>query len=172
MSETNNNEKKEKMYVHPTRIFKTAEELLAAWNEYKKAVDEEAKRWAKIQYVGKDGHRVVDYPPMPYDLDGFCAWYFNKYGKFITQYFERTHLYEDEFLGIVTHIKNERNASIKTGTLLGFYNASMGNRIVGLTDKQENINKNEHVIKEVSVTIHKKQDEAGNTGDNSIREEP
>lgn len=128
--------------MHPTRIFKKAEELLNAWNEYKIERDKEAKKWAKVQYVGRDGNRVEDYPPMPYDLDGFVSWYYNKYGRFIHQYFKDTDKYEPEFLPIVTHIISERNTSIKTGTLLGFYNASMGNRIVGLTEKSET--KTEH----------------------------
>ena len=74
---------------------------------------------------------------MPYDIDGFFAWYYNEHGRFIHQYFDGTYNYGDEFLGIVTHITAERNDSIKTGTLLGHFNASMGNRIVGLTDKKE-----------------------------------
>lgn len=123
--------------AHPTRIFKTPEELLSAWNEYKAHRDAEAKKWAKIQYVGKDGDRVEDNPPMPYDLDGFVAWYKNKHGRYIHQYFDGTYDYGSEFLVIVTHIKAERNDNIKTGTLLGFFNSSMGNRIVGLADKQE-----------------------------------
>jgi hypothetical protein len=123
--------------MHPTRIFKKASELLDAWNEYKKDRDTESKKWAKVQYVGRDGNRVEDLPPMPYDLDGFCAWYFKKYGQYIHQYIKTPENYEDDFLTIVTHIKAERNDSIKTGTLLGFYNASMGNRIVGLAEQTE-----------------------------------
>jgi hypothetical protein len=38
-------------------------------------------------------------------------------------------------LGIVTHIYAERNDNIKTGTLLGFFNSNMGNRIVGLAEQ-------------------------------------
>jgi hypothetical protein len=169
MSETNNNnnEKKPKMYVHPTRIFLNGDELLAAWEEYKVDVLNEAKKWPKIQYVGKDGNRVVDYPVMPFDLEGFFAWYYRKYKKFIHQYFDKPDFYGDDFVEVITHIKHDRNSNIKTGALLGFFHPNTSNRIVGLTDKQENINKNEHVIKEVSVTIHKKQDEAGSTGDNS-----
>lgn len=131
--------------MHPTRIFKKAEDLLKAWNEYKSERDAEAKKWAKIQYVGKDGRRVEDYPPMPYDLDGFCSWYYNKKGHYIHQYFKNTKAYEDDFLPIVTHIISERDASIKTGTLLGFYNASMGNRIVGLSEKTDNKNENTNI---------------------------
>lgn len=123
--------------IHPTRIFKTPEELAKAWNKYKASKDEEAKKWGKVQYVGRNGDKVIDYPPMPYDLDGFFAWYKNKYGSFIHQYFENKGGYYDEFVGIVTHIIAERNDNIKTGTLLGFFNSSMGIRITGLTDKQE-----------------------------------
>lgn len=129
--------------IHPTRIFKTPDELLDAWNEYKQFKDNEAKKWAKIQYVGKDGLRVEDLPPMPYDIDGFFAWYKNTYGKTIHQYFDNPNGVYDDFMGIVTHIIAERNDNIKTGTLLGFFNASMGNRIAGLTDKTENTNKTE-----------------------------
>lgn len=131
--------------MHPTRIFKTPEELKQAWEEYKADRDAEAKKWAKIQYVGKDGNRVEDYPPMPYDLDGFVSWYHTKYKHFIHQYFKNTDSYEPEFLPIVTHIRAERNDNIKTGTLLGFYNSSMGNRIVGLTEKTENKNENTNI---------------------------
>jgi hypothetical protein len=123
--------------MHPTSIFKTADELLNAWKDYKQHLDDEARKWAKVQYVGKDGIRVEDYPPMPYDLSGFVSWYYNKYNRSIHHYFEQTSIYEEEFWGIVTHIKNERDASIKTGTLLGFYNASMGNRIVGLKEQSQ-----------------------------------
>lgn len=131
--------------MHPTRIFKTPDELLKAWEEYKQHRDIEATKWAKVQYVGKDGNRVTDNPPMPYDLDGFVSWYYVKYKQYIHQYFKQPDNYEPEFLPIVTHIIAERNDSIKTGTLLGFYNASMGNRIVGLADKTDNVNTNTNI---------------------------
>ena len=122
---------------YDNRIFKSPDELLQAWEEYKSYRDETASKWAKVQYVGKEGKRVTDNPPMPYDIDGFYAWYKNTKGRYIHQYFEKVETNYPEFLGIVTHILAERNDNIKTGTLLGFFNASMGNRITGLADKQE-----------------------------------
>jgi hypothetical protein len=130
--------------AHPTRIFKTPDELSEAWEAYKKHKDAQAVKWAKVQYVGRDGERVTDNPPMPYDLDGFFAWYKNEHGKFIHQYFDGTYEYGEDFLGIVTHIKSERNDNIKTGTLLGFFNASMGNRIIGLAEQSE-VNTNANI---------------------------
>jgi hypothetical protein len=135
--------------MHPTRIFKTPEDLLKSWEEYKSDRDNQASKWEKVQYVGKDGERVTDKPPMPYDLDGFVSWYKNKYGHYIHQYFKRTEEYSEDFLPIVTHILSERNDNIKTGTLLGFFNSSMGNRIVGLAEKTEN--KNTEVVKILNI---------------------
>lgn len=131
--------------MHPTRIFKTPDELLKAWEEYKADRNNEAKKWAKVQYVGKDGNRVTDNPPMPYDLDGFVSWYHSKYKHFIHQYFKNPDTYEPEFLPIITRIIAERNDNIKTGTLLGFFNSNMGNRIVGLADKTDNKNENTNI---------------------------
>ena len=120
------------------RTFKTPNDLLKAWNDYKEYRDSQADKWLKIQYVGKDGERVTDKPTMPYDLDGFFSWYYNTYGKWIHQYFDGTHDYGEDYLGIVTHIVAERNDNIKTGALLGHFNATTSNRITGLADKTEN----------------------------------
>jgi hypothetical protein len=57
--------------MHPTRIFKTPEELEQAFEQYKESLKEEAKQWLKIQYVGKDGERVADPQKVPYTLEGF-----------------------------------------------------------------------------------------------------
>jgi hypothetical protein len=123
---------------HPTRIFKTPEELFNAWKEYKEHKNSEGRKWVKVQYVGKDAERVEDIPPMPYNEKGFFVWYKEKYDKYIHQYFDGTYDFGDEFLGIVTHIKADRDDNIITGSLLGFFNANMGNRITGLTENVQN----------------------------------
>jgi hypothetical protein len=57
--------------MHPTRIFKTPEELFKAFEEYKTHLELEAGKWLKIQYVGKEGERVTDKYKLPYTLEGF-----------------------------------------------------------------------------------------------------
>jgi hypothetical protein len=123
--------------THPTRIFKKPEEMLKAWDEYKDSLDFHADKWAKVQYVGKDGVRVTDNPPMPYTVDGFCSWFYRTEKRFIHQYFKRTEELYPDFLPIVTHIENERNENIKTGVLTGHFNSNLGTRIVGAVDKKE-----------------------------------
>ena len=56
--------------AHPTRIFKTPEELEKVWKSYKKDITIKEEEWKKIQYVGKDGARVTDKVKIPYTIEG------------------------------------------------------------------------------------------------------
>lgn len=120
--------------IHPTRIFKTPEELLAAWEEYKSFLIEEAKKWPKIQYVGKDGKRVEDYPVLPYSIDGFEVWYHNRNKRFIHQYFEEKDGYYQDFVGICSLIRKEVRSQQITGGMLGLFNPSITQRLNNLTE--------------------------------------
>lgn len=123
--------------IHPTRIFKKPEELLKVWNQYKEYLKEQAKNWPKVQYVGRDGKRVEDFSVMPLTIDGFCSWYFEKFGKHIHQYLENKDGVYDDFVGISTHIRMDRNSNLLIGGLLGVYNSNLTGRITGVVDKQE-----------------------------------
>lgn len=127
----------EKQYIHPTRIFKKPEELAQAFEEYKEELQNiEAKRWEKIQYVGRQGDRVTDPPKMPLTFEGFNIFCRKKYGN-VEQYFKNQDgLYED-FIPICSHVKQEiRNDQI-TGGLLGAYNPSITQRLNSLVDHYE-----------------------------------
>lgn len=130
--------------MHPTRIFKTPEELYAAFEAYKKDLDEKAKDWLKVQYVGKDGDRVTDKYKLPYTFEGFKVYCYKEYGK-IEQYFLNQDGLYDDFMSICSHIKEEIRNNQITGGLLGVYNPSITQRLNGLTDKtssEHNINVN------------------------------
>jgi hypothetical protein len=122
--------------MHPTRIFKTPEELEKAFNEYKQSLIEEAKQWVKVQYVGKDGDRVTDPLKLPYTIDGFEVWCKNNYG-FVHQYFDNKENLYNDFVTICSYIKKEIRNNQITGGLLGSYNPSITQRLNGLTDKSE-----------------------------------
>jgi hypothetical protein len=122
--------------MHPTRIFKTPEELEQAFEQYKESLKEEAKQWLKIQYVGKDGERVADPQKVPYTLEGFKRFCRKNYGD-VEQYFWNKDNYYNDFVGICSHIKNEIRENQITGGLLGFYNPSITQRLNNLTDKVE-----------------------------------
>jgi hypothetical protein len=132
--------------MHPTRIFKTPEELEKAFKEYKENLKEEAKEWVKIQYVGKDGDRVADPLKLPYTQDGFEVWCKGKYGC-VHQYFDnKDNLYTD-FVTICSYIKKEIRNNQITGGLLGVYNPSVTQRLNGLKESQETQTSGEIIVK-------------------------
>lgn len=124
--------------MHPTRIFKSPEELEKAWNEYKEYTKKQAKLWPKVQYVGKDGMRVEDYPMMPISTDGFEIYCYNNYGC-VNQYFQNKLNYYDEFVTICSRIKTEIRDQHITGSMLGFFNPSITQRLHGLKESTEAI---------------------------------
>lgn len=119
--------------MHPTRIFKSPDELLKAWNEYKSTLKEQAKDWPKVQYVGRDGEKVTDYPKLPLTMDGFEVWCFDNYGT-VEHYFKNTEGYYDDFCPICSRIRSEIRTDQITGGLLGEYNASITQRLNGLKE--------------------------------------
>lgn len=120
--------------MHPTRIFKTPEELKAAWLKFKESLKEQAKEWPKIQYVGKDGNRVTDYPVLPYTLEGFKRYCREHYGD-IKHYFDSNDEYYINFRDICSHVKEEIREQQIMGGMMGFYNPSITQRLNGLVEK-------------------------------------
>jgi hypothetical protein len=122
---------------HPTRIFKTPEELLKVWNEYKEDVEEQECKWQKVQYVGKDGERVSDPVKIPYTLEGLKRYCWDKEIGCIEQYFTNQDDCYHDFIGICSRIKNEIREHQIIGGMNGFFNASITQRLNGLADKKE-----------------------------------
>ena len=131
--------------VHPSRIFRTPEELEKAWEEYKLHLNEDSKRWGKVQYVGKDGNRVEDYPKLPLILEGFEVFCYNNYGS-VGQYFDNKDGYYTDFVAICSRIRTEIRQDQITGGLLGVYNPSITQRLNGLKEQSEVKNVNVPVL--------------------------
>lgn len=122
--------------MHPTRIFKTPEELENAWNLYKESLKQEALEWVKIQYVGKEGQRMEDPLKLPYTMDGFEVYCYKNFGT-VEQYFKNKDNYYNDFVPICSHIKKEIRTNQITGGMLGIYNSSITQRLNNLVEKNE-----------------------------------
>ncbi len=121
---------------HPTRIFKTPEELEKAWLEYKEHVKLESLKWVKVHYVGKDGERVEEPQKVPYTMEGFEIFCYDNYGT-VKHYFDNKQGYYEAFGAICSHIKQQIRQDQITGGLLGFYNPSITQRLNGLKESTE-----------------------------------
>lgn len=126
--------------IHPTRIFKTPEELEKAFEEYKLDLKEQSNEWLKVQYVGKDAGRVVEPQKVPMTIEGFKRYCRKHYGE-INQYLANQDKVYDDFIIICTRIKEEIRENQILGGLLGFYNPSITQRLNGLAEKQEHTGK-------------------------------
>jgi len=122
--------------IHPSRIFKTPEELEEAFKKYKEHVINESNKWLKVMYVGKEAHRVEEPQKVPLTQEGFERFCYNNYGS-VSHYFDNHKGYYDDFGAICTRIKREIREDQITGGLLGFYNPSITQRLNNLIDKQE-----------------------------------
>ena len=119
--------------IHPSRIFKSPDELELAWKAYKDDLEAKANEWLKIQYVGKDGDRRTDPMKLPYTMDGFEVFCYENYGD-VENYFRNKDGYYDDFTAICSYIKKEIRANQITGGLLGVYNPSITQRLNGLAE--------------------------------------
>jgi hypothetical protein len=117
--------------MHPTRIFKTPDELEHAWNLYKEDLQLQALEWTKIQYVGKNGDKKEDPLKLPYTMDGFEVFCYKNFGV-VDHYFTNKQGYYDDFGTICSHIKKEIRSNQITGGLLGMYNPSITQRLNSL----------------------------------------
>lgn len=122
--------------AHPSRIFQNPDELEEAWNNYKESRVKEAKEWAKIQYVGKDGDKKTDYPKLPLTMAGFEVYCYKNHGT-VHHYFDNKEGYFKDFGVICRMIKLEIRENQITGGLLNLFNSSITQRLQGLTDKSE-----------------------------------
>lgn len=131
--------------MHPTRIFKSPDELEHAWTLYKESLREEALEWVKVQYVGKEGERVTDPLKMPYTMEGFEVFCYKNFGT-VEQYFKNKDEYYTDFVPICSYIKKEIRSNQITGGLLGVYNPSITQRLNSLVDKSEVTEKREQPL--------------------------
>lgn len=143
--------------MHPTRIFKTPDELEQAWTLYKESLKDDALEWVKVSYVGKEAQRMEDPFKLPFTMDGFEVFCYKNFGC-VNQYFDNKQGYYDEFVTICSYIKKEIRSNQITGGLLGVYNPSITQRLNNLVEKTENENKNEISIKPIDWTTTDVQD--------------
>lgn len=127
--------------IHPTRIFKEPNDIYKAFNEYKEQLKQKSSEWLKVQYVGKEGGRVTDEQKLPLTLDGFEVFCYDKYGC-VEQYFKNQDGYYDDFIPICSRIRKEIRDNQILGGMLGFYNASITQRLNNLHEKVVSTNTN------------------------------
>lgn len=143
--------------IHPSRIFRSPDELEQAWELYKKNLEEvESKDWQKVQYVGKEAQRMSDDYKLPYSMDDFEVYCYENYGC-VEQYFKNKDGYYEDFVPICSYIKKAIRANQIRGGLLGVYNPSITQRLNNLVEKVEDVTPDKP--KKLIIKIKRNSDE-------------
>ena len=106
--------------------------------EYK--IDVKGNPRLKRVFVGKDGTKESEELERPLTMAGFDIFVMNNEGvasRGVEQYFGNQDDLYDAYIGICTRIRKEIKDDQITGGMVGQYNASITQRLNGLTDKQE-----------------------------------
>lgn len=131
------------------RNVESPERMKELFDGYKDSLEDERLKWPKVQYVGKDGIQVTDYPIIPYTIEGFKRYCRNEGVGDIENYFINRNCKYDEFCGICSHIREEIREQQILGGLMGYYNPSITQRLNGLADKKEIDDKREPRVFEI-----------------------
>ena len=115
------------------KYIETPEILLELFEKYKSKVHENPRYNYQL---AKDGSVVPIPLRVPLTMEGFRIFCYNEIGS-IKHYFENRDNSYNEYVPICLHIREEiRNDQIEGG-MVGQYNASITQRLNGLTEKQE-----------------------------------
>ena len=120
------------------KYIETPEKMWELFEAYAK--DTKGNPRIKVEYVGKDGERVNTPLERPLTLEGFNQ-YAYAYESTIHHYFDNPQGAYDEYRGVCSRVREAiRNDQIEGG-MVGQYNASITQRLNGLTDKSEVVHK-------------------------------
>lgn len=96
----------------------------------------------KVEYVGKDGERVNTPLERPLTLEGFSLYcYSNNITSNIHDYFANTRDAYKDYSSVCIRVREAIRQDQIEGGMVGQYNASITQRLNGLTDKSEVIHK-------------------------------
>lgn len=113
------------------KYIETPERMWELFTEYKDSVKSNPRK--KVEYVGRNGDKVLTPIERPLTLDGFyCYGYDN--GITIHHYFDNPEGAYGEYRGIIARIRSEvRNEQID-GAMVGAYNSNLTARLNGISE--------------------------------------
>src|SRR5574343_827325 len=104
------------------KYIESPEHFLKLWDEYKAKIDANP---AKEQVATGKGIFTIE-KKRPYQRNGFESYVYANYGFHVHQYIDECGKKDSpyaEYLGVVTHIRNEWTEDQIDGTLTGIYKA-------------------------------------------------
>lgn len=118
------------------KYIETPERMLELFKEYTKQVKSNPR--IKVEYVGKDGERVNTPLEVPLTMEGFENYVAEQdLNQELSHYFSNKDGRYGDYVAICSRIRKAIRQDQIEGGMVGQYNASITQRLNGLTDKQE-----------------------------------
>ena len=121
------------MAGHPRNV-ETPERMWELFCEYAAHTKRNPRK--KMVFVGKDGQKEYEELEVPLTMEGFQNYCEDVVGT-VHQYFSNQEGMYHEYLDICSRIRREIRQDQIAGGMVGQYNASITQRLNGLTEKQE-----------------------------------
>lgn len=133
------------------KYFKTPSELYDLFVLYKQEVKGNPRR--KHVFVGKDGNSDFEALERPLTIEGFRSFARINKGS-VEHYFANTGDSYTEYRTVCRAITEEIRQDQIEGGMVGQYNASITQRLNGLTDKQENkVTVEQGIFKKINLDV-------------------
>jgi hypothetical protein len=97
------------------------------------------------EFHGKDGEERIKPLKRPLTHEGYKCFVWEEKGHDINAYYYNINDEYSEYLSICSRIKDQIRKDQIEGGMVGQYNPSITQRLNGLTEKTENVNKNVEV---------------------------
>jgi len=119
--------------------YDNVEDMFSDFEEYAEGVKTNPR--IKVEYVGKDGEKVNTPLERPLTIEGFENYVWNKRGFSIHDYMYSSDERYNAFSTVRSRVRQRVRQDQIEGGMVGQYNASITQRLNGLTDKSEVIHK-------------------------------
>lgn len=116
------------------KYIETPQKMWELFEAYRKEVKDNPRHIT--DFYGKDGEERIKPLERPLTFEGFYNYCYDLIGC-IDQYFENRDGRYTEYVAICSRIKKDIKQDQIEGGMVGQYNASITQRLNGLTDKQE-----------------------------------
>lgn len=117
------------------RNVETPEQMYEMFTAYKSNVKENPRN--KYVMNQRTGDMIPEPLERPLTLEGFEIYVHNKFSFHIEQYFKNQDKLYQDFIPICSHIRKEIRRDQIEGGMVGQYNASITQRLNGLTERVE-----------------------------------
>lgn len=113
------------------KYIETPEKMLEMWQAYK----QDAKANPRYKYeLDRKGALIAIPLEIPLTQESFEAYCYTVYNVCVGQYFDNPDGRYDEYIAICSRIRTERRADQIIGGMVGQYNASITQRLNGLSE--------------------------------------